>query len=144
MPKRIIFFILIFCFQDLSGQDKERDIATIKTLRKASNESISKRDADGMSRFYAEDFVLIRGNGSQLTGKDNMVTTWQEMFMTNPDVSFERNPTEFKIHDQNLMAWETGTWIGINTYSKGGNYSAMWRKMGGEWKLQAELFVALK
>lgn len=26
----------------------------------------------------------------------------------------------------------------------GGNYSAMWRKIDGEWKLQAELFVSLK
>jgi hypothetical protein len=31
-----------------------------------------------------------------------------------------------------------------NTYSKGGRYSAQWKKKDGEWKLQAELFVALE
>jgi len=41
------------------------------------------------------------------------------------------------------MAWEKGTWEGINTYSKGGSYSAMWKKKDGEWRIQAELFVAL-
>jgi hypothetical protein len=43
-----------------------------------------------------------------------------------------------------MFAWEKGTWEGFNTYSKGGEYSAMWRKVNDEWKLQAELFVALK
>jgi hypothetical protein len=42
------------------------------------------------------------------------------------------------------MAWETGIWTAKNSYSNGGNYSAMWRKIDGIWKLQAELFVSLK
>jgi len=144
MVKLILIFTLVSLFQPLAGQDKEQEMSIIKSLRTASNESIAKRDMDGISRHWLEDFVIIRGNGSHLTGKDTIVGMWKEFFKTNPDVSFVRNPTEISINHLNLMAWETGTWIGINSYSQGGNYSAMWRKIDGVWKLQAELFVALK
>jgi hypothetical protein len=42
------------------------------------------------------------------------------------------------------IAWETGYWVAKNSYSKGGNYAAMWRKFDGVWKLQSELFVSLR
>lgn len=145
MRKPILLLALFFSFQILMGQDKKKESLTIiKSLRMASNEFIAKHDAVGLSLNYLEDFVLIRGNGSLLTGRDTVMAVWKEMFTSSPEVSFVRTPAEISINEQNLMAWETGTWSGINTYSKGGNYSAMWRNTGGKWKLQAELFVALK
>lgn len=145
MLEPILLFTLVFSFHILIGQEKiQESITVIKSLRNASNECIAKRDADGLSANYLEDFVLIRGNGSHLTGKDTVMVIWKEMFKANPEISFVRTPTEISINEQNLMAWETGNWTGINTYSKGGNYSAMWRNTDGVWKLQAELFVALK
>jgi hypothetical protein len=66
------------------------------------------------------------------------------MFETTPRTSFIRNPSEIIISTADpTMAWENGKWDGINSYSKGGNYSAMWRKKNGIWKIQAELFVSL-
>jgi hypothetical protein len=62
-----------------------------------------------------------------------------------PKTYFERTPTEIIISKNNPdMAWETGVWKGFNTYSKGGRYSAQWKKKDGAWKIQAELFVALE
>lgn len=145
MLRLILIFTLVLSFQLLSDQDKKQDnIAIIKSLRIASNASIAKHDVDGISKYWLDDFVQIRGNASHLTGKDTIVASWKEMFRTNPDVLYIRNPREIIIGDNDLMAWETGKWIGINSYSKGGNYSAMWRKIDGIWKLQAELFVSLK
>jgi ketosteroid isomerase-like protein len=145
MLKVNLLFTLVFSFHFIAGQDKsDESITIIKSLRKASNECILKRDADCLSESYLKDFVLIRGNGTHVTGKDTVMAIWKEMFKENPEVSFVRSPTEVSINDQNVMAWETGTWTGTNTYSKGGNYSAMWRNTDGVWKLQAELFVALK
>ena len=67
------------------------------------------------------------------------------MFKETPKTSFERIPSEVIISKQNPdMAWESGIWKGFNTYSKGGRYSAQWKRKNGEWKIQAELFVALE
>lgn len=48
------------------------------------------------------------------------------------------------ISSNDSLAWETGYWTAEHSYSKGGNYSAMWRRSGDSWKLASELFVALK
>lgn len=145
MLKLILLFTTVCSVQILVGQDKKQEsISLIKTLRATSNECIARHDADGLSGSYLDDFVIIRGNGSHLTGRDSVMVIWKQMFKSNPEVTFVRIPSTIEINDQNLMAWETGTWTGINTYSQGGNYSAMWRNINGIWKLQAELFVALK
>ncbi|MES1217353.1 MAG: nuclear transport factor 2 family protein [Bacteroidota bacterium] len=144
MKKLLCILSLVLSFQFLVAQNnKQQDIATIKEARATSNKAIAAHDVSGISKYWLDDFVQIRGNASYLTGKDTIIATWKELFATNAKVSYVRNPTEIIISDNDTLAWETGKWIGINTYSKGGNYSAMWRKKDNLWKIQAELFVAL-
>jgi hypothetical protein len=87
--------------------------------------------------------VLIRGNSSHLTGKDTIVAAWRKLFNDNPTVNYTRVPTQITISNNDTLAWETGTWKAVNSYSKGGNYSAMWKKTNNSWKILAELFVSL-
>jgi hypothetical protein len=72
-----------------------------------------------------------------------IIAAWKELFHANPTVLYIRKPSNIVVGDNGIMAWETGTWTAQNSYSKGGNYSAMWRKTDSTWKLQAELFVSL-
>jgi ketosteroid isomerase-like protein len=139
----ILFFAWSFYFS-AAQNNKLKEINKITEARTRSNKAIAAHDIDGISRYWVNDFVQVRGNASHLTGRDTIIATWQQLFATNPNVSYIRNPGEIIISDNDTLAWETGKWIGINSYSKGGNYSAMWRKVGDEWKIQAELFVALK
>jgi len=115
----------------------------IKAQRMASNAAIAKHDIDGLSKDWLNDFSLVIGRGVVMNGKENIIASWKKLFASNPTVSYTRNPTEIIISDNDTLAWETGKWTAINSYSKGGNYSAMWRKSANEWKLQAELFVSL-
>lgn len=110
----------------------------------SSNAAIARHDIGGMAKYWLPDFVQTIGRGSSLTGRDTIVASWKQLFRTNSAVLYVRKPVQIIIGDNGIMAWETGTWEAKNSYSKGGNYSAMWRKIGGEWKLQAELFVSLK
>jgi len=119
------------------------DVAIIRSSREASNAAIAKHDIDGMAKYWLKDFVQTIGKGSSLTGKDTIINAWKVLFRTNSTVLYVRKPTRIVVGDNGIMAWETGTWEAKNSYSKGGNYSAMWRKIDGEWKLQAELFVSL-
>jgi ketosteroid isomerase-like protein len=123
----------------------QNDEALIRKARQASNEAIARRDLEGVAKFLLEDFVIIRGSGAIEIGKERNIQMWKKMIEETPQTYFERAPSEIIISNNNPnLAWESGTWKGFNTYSKGGRYSAQWKKKDGEWKLQAELFVALE
>jgi ketosteroid isomerase-like protein len=145
MLKTLTILILLISTQFAFAQNNDaNDIATIKAARNASNMAIAKHDIDGISKYWLPDFVQTIGRGISSTGKDTIVAGWKALFKENKTVSYTRTPSEITIADNGIMAWETGKWTAKNSYSKGGNYSAMWRKINGTWMLQAELFVSLR
>ena len=144
MKRILFFFVLIFIVQVVFAQnDNEKNVSIIKSLRAASNEAIAKHDLDGLSKYWLDDLVLVRGNSSHVSGKDSIVSAWRKLFKENPKVSYIRTPKEIIISSNDSLAWETGTWKAINSYSGGGKYSAMWKKSNTSWKIMAELFVSL-
>lgn len=144
MRNNFCLFFLLLCFYSVSAQTgRQTDIATIKAEREASNLAIAAHDVDEIAKHWLADFVQVRGNSAHLTGKDKVILAWKQIFRENPKIVYVRNPTDIQISDDGGLAWETGKWIGINSSSKGGSYSAMWKKVAGLWKLQAELFVSL-
>jgi len=143
--KVIFLFLSMLCFHPSFTQSVQRnDIAIIKSNRALSNAAIAKHDVDGIAKFWLDDFVQVIGRGTYETGKQNISASWRTLFNSNPQVTYVRIPQDIIISDNDTMAWETGKWTGIHTYSKGGNYSAMWIKRNGNWMLKAELYVSLK
>ena len=140
MFKYLLILTSMFTARCVFAQD---DVAAIKASRIASNEAIAKHDVDGITASMLPDFTITRGDGVTVTGRDAVASSWKTLFKNNATVSYVRNPSNITISNDGVMAWETGEWIAHNSYSKGGNYSAMWRKMDGVWKLQSELFVTL-
>ena len=139
----ILLFMLSF-HQAFTQNMHNKDIATIKSNRAASNDAITRHDVDGIAKFWLDDFVQVIGRGIYQTGKDSIIASWKSLFKSNSQVAYTRNPKEITISDNDTLAWEQGEWIGIHSYSKGGNYAAMWIKRNGNWMLKAELFVSLK
>jgi ketosteroid isomerase-like protein len=145
MLKTIVIFSLLLPTRIVFAQsNRDIDIAVIKASRASSNAAIARHDINGLSKFWLTNFVQTIGRGTSSTGKDTIIAAWRALFKTNKDVLYVRTPTEIIIGDNGIMAWETGLWTAKNSYSKGGNYSAMWRKIDGKWQLQAELFVSLE
>jgi ketosteroid isomerase-like protein len=142
--KTFLFALLFISFQSTFAQNiKEEEL--IRNARQYSNEAIAKRDIEGISKFWLDDFLIVRGGGVIVIGKEASKADWIKGFKETPQVYYERIPSEIIISKNNPdLAWESGNWKGFNTYSKGGRYSAQWKKKEGEWKLQAELFVALE
>ena len=143
--QKILFLFVFFLTCQLSyGQNKnDKNVALIKASREASNQAIAKHDIDGLSKFWVKDFVQIRGNSTYLTGKDTIIASWRKLFKDNPNVVYIRTASQIIISTNDTLAWENGTWKAFNSYSNGGNYSAMWRKDNDSWKILAELFVSL-
>lgn len=143
--KLVFIFLLIFSFHPAFSQNTHNnDIATIKSNRAASNNAIARHDVDGIAKFWMDDFVQVIGRGVYQTGKDSIAASWKTLFDNNPQIAYTRTPVEITISDNDTMAWESGKWIGIQSYSKGGNYAAMWIKRNANWMLKAELFVSLE
>ena len=142
--KAILFTILFMSFQFAFSQTKNEE-ELIRKARQTSNEAIARQEVDGISKFWLDDYLVIRGSGVIEQGKEANVANWRRLFKENPQIYFERFASEIVISKNNPdLAWESGEWKGHNTYSKGGRYSAQWKRKDGEWKLQAELFVALE
>lgn len=142
---KAILFIILCMSSHLVFSQTQNDEDLIRLSRQTSNEAIAKRDVNGLSKFWLDDFVIVRGSGVVETGKEASIAAWKKIFAETPQTSFERIPSEIIISKNNPdLAWESGTWKGFNTYSKGGRYSAQWKRKNGEWKLQAELYVALE
>lgn len=130
-------------FQSAFAQ-AQNDEQLIRKARQASNEAIARQDVEAITNFFLDDYVVVRGSGTVMVGKENNKANWKQIFKDTPETRFERIPSEIIISQTNPdLAWESGVWQGFNTYSKGGRYSAQWKKKDGVWKLQAELFVAL-
>ena len=139
----VLLFAFFFILQLTFAQTNNKDVVLIRSLRAASNEALAKHDIDGMSKYWLDDLVLVRGNSSHLTGKDTIVAAWKKLFNENPKVNYIRTPIQIRISNNDTLAWETGTWKAFNSYSNGGTYSAMWKKTNSSWKILAELFVSL-
>jgi ketosteroid isomerase-like protein len=123
--------------------NKEQDDSLIRASRAKTNELIANHDITGLARYWLNDYVRILGNGNITVGKDSSIALWARTFKQQPNIYYVRTPREIIISDDGFLAWETGTWKGMNTKSKGGNYAAMWNKQDNIWKLQSELFVTL-
>ena len=144
MQKIFFLFVIFLACQLTYGQNKnDKNVELIKAAREASNQAIAKHDIDGLSKFWVKDFVQIRGNSTYLTGKDTIIASWRKLFKDNPNVVYIRTASQITISTNDTLAWENGTWKAFNSYSNGGNYSAMWRKDNDSWKILAELFVSL-
>jgi len=125
--QKILFLLVFFLtFQLTYGQNKnDKNVELIKSAREASNRSIAKHDIDGISKFWVNDFVQIRGNSTYLSGKDTIIASWRKLFKDNPNVVYIRTASQIIISTNDTLAWENGTWKAFNSYSNGGNYSAM-------------------
>lgn len=142
--KAILFTIFFTSFQIAYAQN-QTDEELIRKARQNSNKAIANRDIEGIANFWMDDYLVIRGSGSIEYGKETNIISWKKMFLETPQTYYDRIPSEVVISNNNPdMAWESGVWKGFNTYSKGGRYSAQWKRKDGEWKIQAELFVALE
>ncbi|MFN9999081.1 MAG: YybH family protein, partial [bacterium] len=119
----LLTIILLSAHATFSQSNNDQEL--IRKSRQANNEAIARKDAEEMSKFYLDDYVIIRGSGVIERGNEENKESWKKIFKETPLTYFERFPLEIIISKNNPnMAWETGEWKGYNTYSKGGRYSA--------------------
>ncbi|SDZ93537.1 YybH family protein [Pedobacter hartonius] len=125
----------------MNQQDKEA-VENIRRARENSNAAIREHNVAGVAKYWLDEMIVISGEGGQYVGKNALIAVFTEMFAEKDPLVFERVPSEIKIAESGILAWETGSWAYENAQARG-NYSAMWRKVNGNWLTRSELFVSL-
>lgn len=93
----------------------------------------------------AADVVLVAGTHSdRFFGRTEQLGIWREDFERNPDrLVYVRTPACIRLSPVGPMASERGTWRGENDSGEyaAGSYTAKWRKIEGDWRLEAEIYM---
>lgn len=124
------------------------DEKLIREARAQYNAAIREHDVPGIVSFLDEEYQITTSLGQLSQGRDADAAAWKQLFATREDVVYVRSPESIEVSRDYPLAAEVGTWVGTWTtidgqVRTGGRFSAMWRKVDGEWKVRSELFVAL-
>ena len=133
---------LIFTTELYSQSDKEQ----ILKIRNASNLALKSYDNPQVLSYLTDDVLTTTGNGTLLSGKEAL----RQYILNGGDskMYWIRKTNEIIVNEKRGLAWESGFWDGFDP-EKGdnsivnGNYSAMWTKISGIWKIKSQLFVTL-
>jgi len=120
----------------------------IRSLRNQSNAAIARHDAEAVVSFLDAEYQITVGSGDLFHGKAAELGAWRAEFARAADLVYVRKPESVELSTSGERAAEIGAWVGSWTTPKGslrfrGRYAAHWRKVGGLWKIRAELFVTL-
>jgi ketosteroid isomerase-like protein len=134
---------LVVAVTPLSAQTEEQ---LIREARARSNAAIATHDLDGLARVWMENVHVVTSTGAQEAGRELNRARFAAQFLDRPDVVYVRMPDTVEVFPAWEVASERGHWTGEWTQADGqtligGTYLAQWRKVKGEWLIQAELFV---
>ncbi len=145
---RSLIAVLWLCLAGAAGAQPAPapDEAAIRAARGRSNAAIAAHDVAGIAGHWMPDVHIVTSTSAQASGRDANGERMAQQFARRPDTVYVRTPMTVDVLAAWAVAAERGTWTGRWTEPDGvvdvaGTYLAQWRKVEGEWRIQAELFV---
>ena len=122
------------------------DDQLIREARARSNQAIAAHDLAGIARVWMENVHVATSTSVQTAGRELNRQRMAQQFTSRPDTIYVRRSTVIDVYAPWAVAAERGEWTGRWTEPDGaleisGTYLAQWRKIDGQWLIQAELFV---
>ena len=118
----------------------------IVEARERFNNAIRDSDIGAVREALAEKVILITGSGSDvIVGRDAQIKIWNQYFADDTSLLYVRTPRCISLSGILPIAMERGSWRGalardtVNHVS--GEYSSKWRKVNGQWMIEAETYV---
>jgi uncharacterized protein (TIGR02246 family) len=105
---------------------------------------VKAKDAAGIAQLYAEDGAVMPPNAPIGKGRRAIQQTWASMMRT-PGFGLTFVPEQIVVSSSGDMALDRGTYsLTIapdgTTQTDTGKYVVVWRKIGREWKVAADIF----
>jgi ketosteroid isomerase-like protein len=125
------------------------DEEMIREARARSNRAIAAHNIEAIAGVWMEDVHVVSSTSDQTAGRDLNRQRFTRQFANRPDTTYLRQPTAITVYAPWAVASERGEWTGRWTEPDGaleigGTYLAQWRKVDGQWLIQAELYVPLR
>lgn len=122
------------------------DEQLIRAARTRSNAAIATHDPAAVARVWMPDLHVVSSTSAQTAGREANQRRMASQFASRPDTIYVRTPSTVDVYAPWAVASERGEWTGRWTEPDGplrigGTYLAQWRKIGGQWFIQAELYV---
>jgi ketosteroid isomerase-like protein len=139
--------VAVLCCVITSGSARQQDDEQqIRAARARSNTAIAAHDLPGIARVWMEDVHVVASTSTQTVGRQENQQRMARQFSNRPDTVYVRRPLSVDVLPAWSVAAERGEWTGRWTEPDGaleigGTYLAQWRKVDGQWMIQAELFV---
>lgn len=104
---------------------------------------VEAKNIPAIADMYAPDGLLMVPNAPAFQGKAGVAQAWTGMLGL-PGFALSFGPTEIQVADSGDMALDRGTYVLKTTGANGpiedrGKYLVVWRKIGGEWKVAADM-----
>jgi uncharacterized protein (TIGR02246 family) len=139
-------WILFSASLALVAQAQPTDEEMIRAARARSNAAIAAHDPAAIARVWMEDVHVVSSTSTQTAGRAANQQRMAQQFSNRPDTIYVRRPTAIDVYAPWAVASERGEWAGTWTEPDGtftivGSYLVQWRKVDGQWLIQAELYV---
>lgn len=123
--------------------DREGEANAIRALSKEWLAADQARDVERALSFYADDAVELASNTPLAAGQE-AIRKWYESWLPKPDVSISFATATVEVAPAGDLAWERGTYEFTTDTPKGksvdtGKYLTVWKKVGGAWKVAADM-----
>jgi hypothetical protein len=118
----------------------------IRLRRAAFNRALADANLAAIGPLLAPQAILVTGTDSAiLTGRKAQLAAWKREFAATPRTIYTRKPEAVVISTVEPIAFEHGRWQGIvaGQLNASGTYTAKWRELGGQWVIEAELYLTL-
>jgi|SRR5215217_1265012 len=118
----------------------------VRARRKLTNKIIAAHDAARLRPFLAADVQMTTGDGTLILGADALVEAFAGQFADPAFVTYVRETETVELDQAGARAAESGRWTAFwkgDAGAMGGRYLAVWRKVTGQWVIEAELYVTL-
>ncbi len=146
MAAFVIAACATYCASELDAARQTADEQMIRDARARSNAAIAAHDPAGIASVWMEDVHVVTSTSTQAAGREVNRQRMARQFANRPDTIYVRQPSSIDVYLPWAVASERGEWTGRWTepdgaLAIGGTYLVQWRKVGGEWFIQAELYV---
>jgi ketosteroid isomerase-like protein len=124
-----------------------QDLA-IRMKRASFNRALADGDLTAIASILAPDAMLVAGTDSAvISGRKAQIAAWKREFAATERSIYVRTPQVLTISPVLPLAFEQGEWKGVSAATgeaiASGSYTAKWRQFGGEWMIEAELYITL-
>jgi uncharacterized protein (TIGR02246 family) len=123
---------------------QSQDERDIRSLVQQWVKLVAAKDADAVAELYTPDGAIMPPNAPLAAGQKAIAATWRSM-MQAPGFQLTFVPTRIEVSKGGDMAMDRGTYRLVTQATTGavedrGKYVVVWRKVGGRWKVAADIF----